>query len=282
MTQNGPKRFMSLFNKKRDKEEVYEEEIKNILHEGHEQGVIQKEEADMISKIFEFADKDAKDIMTIRKKVVGVEVHTPLKDAVEFILEQNFSRFPLYEDGIDNVVGVLHLKDVMKAYLTEPETELSMIAQEAYFVHEAQDISTMFSEMQQKKIHMAIVVDEYGQTAGIVAMEDILEVIVGNILDEHDEEEKEIVKLRLDGEYLIKGLTRLDRISNELGIVFPDEDVDTLNGFIIFQLGRLPYDNENIDIHYQGYAFRPLDIHDNMIAQVKVVKIEEDSEESIS
>lgn len=271
MAQNGPKRLKSMFRKRdKDEENVYEEEIINILNEGHEQGVIQKEEAEMITKIFEFSDKDAKDIMTIRKKIVGIEKHTPLKEAVPFILEQNFSRFPLYEEDVDNIIGVLHLKDVMKAYLTEPDTELAMIAQEAFYVHEAQDISTMFSEMQRKKLHMAIVVDEYGQTAGIVAMEDILEVIVGNILDEHDEEEREIVKLRGDGEYLVKGLTRLDHIEDELKITFPDADIDTLNGFLIYQIGHLPNEEEAIEISYEGYSFRPLDISDNMIKQVKV------------
>lgn len=271
MAQNGPKRLISMFRKRdKDEENVYEEEIINILNEGHEQGAIQKEEAEMITKIFEFSDKDAKDIMTIRKKIVGIEKHTPLEEAVPFILEQNFSRFPLYEEDVDNIIGVLHLKDVMKAYLTEPDTELAMIAQEAFYVHEAQDISTMFSEMQRKKLHMAIVVDEYGQTAGIVAMEDILEVIVGNILDEHDEEEREIVKLRGDGEYLVKGLTRLDHIEDELGITFPDADIDTLNGFLIYQIGHLPNEEEAIEISYEGYSFRPLDISDNMIKQVKV------------
>lgn len=279
MAQNGPKRFKSMFRKRdKDEENVYEEEIINILNEGHEQGAIQKEEAEMITKIFEFSDKDAKDIMTIRKKIVGIEKHTPLNEAVPFILEQNFSRFPLYEEDVDNVIGVLHLKDVMKAYLTEPDTELSMIAQEAYYVHEAQDISTMFSEMQHKKLHMAIVVDEYGQTAGIVAMEDILEVIVGNILDEHDEEEREIVKLRGDGEYLIKGLTRLDHIEDELDIAFPDADIDTLNGFLIYRIGHLPNEEEAIEICHEGFTFRPLDISDNMIKQVKVSRTKQQEE----
>lgn len=274
MAQNGPKRMMNFF-KKRDKEEenVYEEEIINILNEGHEQGVIQKEEAEMISKIFEFTDKSAKDIMTIRKKIVGVEMHESLKDVMPFIVEQNYSRFPLYDEDMDNIVGVLHLKDVIKAYLNAPETELTAIAQEAFYVHEAQDISSMFSEMQSKKLHMAIVVDEYGQTAGIVAMEDILEVIVGNILDEHDEEEREIVKLRTEGEYLVKGMTRLDHLTDELEIEFPDEDIDTLNGFMIYQVGHLPSEEEAIAFDYGGYHFVSMDIHDNMIVQVKLTKL---------
>ncbi len=278
---SGPKRRISLFSKKdKEEENVYEEEIINILNEGNEQGAIKNREAEMITKIFEFTDKDAKDIMTIRKKIVGIEQYMPLKDAVDFILEQNYSRFPLYDEDIDNVVGVLHLKDVMKAYLQTPDVELRQIAQEAYYVHEAQDISTMFSEMQRTKIHMAIVVDEYGQTSGIVAMEDILEVIVGNIFDEHDEEEREIIKLRKEGQYLVRGLTRLDNLSDELGITFPDEDFDTLNGFLIYEIGHLPAEGEDIEVTYQGYSFRPLDIHDNMIVQVKIVRrLEEVTEE---
>ena len=274
MAQIGPSKWKNIFNnKKKDKEEVYEDEIRNILCEGHEQGLIQKEEAEMINKIFEFSDKSAKDIMTVRKKVVAIEKHMPLKDAVNFIMEQNYSRFPLYDEDLDNVIGVLHLKDVMKAYLTSPDIHLSDIAQEAYFVHEAQDISNMFSEMQQKKIHMAIVVDEYGQTAGIVAMEDILEVIVGNILDEHDEEEHEKIRLCANGEYLINGLVRLDQITDELGIEFPDEDVDTLNGFIIYKLGRLPVVGEKIQFAYEGFLFQPLEISDNIITLVKVTPL---------
>lgn len=280
MAQNGPKRMMNFF-KKRDKEEenVYEEEIINILNEGHEQGAIQKEEAEMISKIFEFTDKSAKDIMTIRKKIVGVELHQKLAEVMPFIVEQNYSRFPLYDEDMDNIVGVLHLKDVIKAYLNAPNTDLTSIAQEAFYVHEAQDISSMFSEMQSKKLHMAIVVDEYGQTAGIVAMEDILEVIVGNILDEHDEEEREIVKLRTDGEYLVKGMMRLDHLTDELEIEFPDEDIDTLNGFMIYQVGHLPSEGESIAFDYGGYHFASMDIHDNMIVQVKLTKLATSEEE---
>lgn len=278
MSQNGPKGILRLFGKHNNEENLYEEEIKNILSEGHEQGVIEKEEAEMITKIFEFGDKDAKDIMTIRKKIVGVEQSVSVDEAMHFMLDQNYSRFPLYDDDVDNVIGVLHLKDVMKAYLENPDLLLSKIAQEAFFVHETQGISSLFKDMQKKKIHMAIVIDEYGQTAGIVAMEDILEEIVGNILDEHDEEEKEIIKLKKTGEYMVRGLTRLDHITDALGIEFPDEDIDTLNGFLIWKIGRLPVDHEELKVNYQGYQFRTLDIHDKMIVQVKITKLDNEDE----
>lgn len=264
--------FGRLFRKKdKDKEDnAYEEEIISLLQEGHESGVIQKEEAEMISGIFQFTDKDAKDIMTIRKMIVGIDDSMSVKEAFHFIVEQNYSRFPLYHEDLDDIVGVLHLKDVARAYITAPDTRLCDISQEPYFVHEAQDISTMFSEMQRKKNHMAIVVDEYGQTTGIVAMEDILEVIVGDIQDEHDEEERDIIPLKNRGEYIMSGMTRLDDIEELLGIQFPEEDYDTLNGFLIFELGHLPDSGENINIDYGGYSFHPLRIRDNMMITVRV------------
>ena len=126
--------------------------------------------------------------------------------------------------------------------------------------------------MQTKKVHMAIVVDEYGQTEGIVAMEDILEEIVGNILDEHDEEEHNIIRLGKPDSFLMRGMSRLEEIAELLEIEFPDEDIDTLNGFILYELGRLPIEGEEINVVYQGYTFHPIDIHDKMVVQVKVTK----------
>lgn len=276
MSQSGPKRFFGWFHKDNNEEEnQYEEEIINILNEGSEQGAILDQEAQLISNVFEFTDKDAKDIMTIRKKIVGVDKNMFLKEAVDFILEQNYSRFPLYNEDLDDIIGVLHLKDVMKAYIKEPDKTLEEIAKDAYFVHEAQDISDMFAQMQKNKQHMAIVVDEYGQTSGIVAMEDIIEVVLGNILDEHDVEEREFVKLNRPGEYIVRGSMRLDRISDEIEeLTFPDEDIDTINGFMINQIGHLPSEKEKVEVLYSGYQFRALEIRDNMIALIKVIKTE--------
>jgi putative hemolysin len=132
--------------------------------------------------------------------------------------------------------------------------------------------------MQMKKIHMAIVVDEYGQTEGIVAMEDMLEVIVGNIFDEYDIDEHEIVKLGNGDGYLIQGVTRLEEVENLLDIEFPDQDIETINGFMIDRLNHLPDENEEVEILYEGYSFKSVDIHDKMIRQIKVSKIENDKD----
>lgn len=264
--------FSKVFRRKNgDEENEFEEEIIDMVQEGHEQGAIQTDEAEMISNIFEFGDKEARDVMTIRKKVVAIDIEMPLKEAISYMLEEGYSRYPLFEVDIDNIVGVLHLKDAMKAYMSGKDYPLKEIAREAYFVHETQNINTLFKEMQTQKIHMAIVLDEYGQTEGIVAMEDILEVIVGNILDEYDEEETEITQIG-EETYLIQGLTRLDEIENLLEIEFPDENIETLNGFLLYQLGHLPEENEQIEIEYSGYLFRPVVIDMKMIKQVKVTK----------
>ena len=143
------------------------------------------------------------------------------------------------------------------------------------------NLSVLFQKMQTKKIHMAIVIDEYSQTEGIVSMEDMLEVIVGNILDEYDVEDRNITKIGWADIYLVRGSTRLEELEDTLGIEFDVEDIETLNGFLIDQLGHLPEDNEEIEIIYQGYSFKSVDIHDNMIRQVKVEKRKRKEEEDV-
>lgn len=261
---------------KRDEEEEeeneYEEEILSIIDKGHKQGAIMADEAFMISNIFEFGDKEARDIMRFRKKIVGVDVTTSLTEVIPFMLEQVYSRFPVYEEDIDNIVGVVHFKDVLRAYWENPDTSLKEIVSEPFYVHETKEVSDLFKEMQSEKIHMAIVIDEYGQTEGLVCMEDILEIIVGKIMDEYDVEEHEIIKLSRAGDYLVQGMARLDEIGELLSIEFPDEDIETLNGFLVNQIGRLPVDNEDISVIYEGYEFKAMDIFDHVFRQIKITK----------
>ena len=245
-----------------DEDNEYEEEIMNIVNEGHEQGAIMEGEARMITNIFEFGDKDVTDVMTSRKKIDAIDVNMSVEKALNYMLDEPYSRYPLYEDDIDNIVGVLYLKDVIDAYLNQKEATLSDIAREPFFVHQTMNLSVLFQEMQTKKIHMAIVIDEYSQTEGIVSMEDMLEVIVGNILDEYDVEDRNITKIGWADIYLVRGSTRLEELEDTLGIEFDVEDIETLNGFLIDQLGHLPEDNEEIEIIYQGYSFKSVDIHE--------------------
>lgn len=263
----------------KDEDNEYETEIKNMVREGQEQGAIEADEQEMINNVFEFGDKEARDVMRFRRKIVAVDALMQLDECLTFMLNEPYSRFPLYEGDIDNIIGVIYLKDVIEAFLNQDTKPLSEIAREAFFVHETMEISDLFKEMQSKKIHMAIVVDEYGQTEGIVAMEDMLEVIVGNIFDEYDIDEHEIVKLGNGDGYLIQGVTRLEEVEDLLEIEFPDQDIETINGFMIDRLNHLPEENEEVEILYKGYSFKSVDIHDKMIRQIKVSKIEEDKGE---
>ena len=188
ITANGILRLFGI-NASGDKSDVTEEEILSMVNVGHEQGILRANEAEMINNIFEYGDKEAKDIMTHRKHVNAIEGSTLLKEALEIILEGNNSRFPVYKGDIDNIIGILHMKDVMiesrkGLYLEREIQEIPGLVREAVFIPETRNINELFQGMQSKKNHMVVVVDEYGQTAGIVAMEDILEEIVGNIFDE--------------------------------------------------------------------------------------------------
>jgi putative hemolysin len=283
MTKTGPNRLFRRMGRNKETEnaaleEQVEEEIMSMVSEGHEQGVILEDEAEMINNIFELGNKEARDCMSPRQKVEGIDAQLSLEEAMNIMLESGFSRYPLYQEDLDNIIGVLHLKDAMRYYMRDKNVPLTEIAREPFFVHPTQNIHKLLKDMQTKKIHMAIVVDEYGQTEGIVAMEDILEEIVGNILDEYDEEEHDIVRLGQKDSFLMRGMARLEEIAELLDIEFPDEDIDTLNGFLLYELGRLPQDGEEIDIIYQGYQFHSIDIHDKMIVQVKVTKHRPDSE----
>ena len=259
--------------KKEEEENEYEEEIMNIAQEGHEQGVILADEAEMISNIFEFGDKDAEDIMRFRDKIVAIEAGTSMEDAVRFMMDQTYSRYPVYEEDLDHIVGILHFRDAVKCFFEDPSKKVEEIARKPVFVHESMDINELLSQMQESKVHLVIVVDEYGQTVGLVAMEDILETIVGDIFDEYDVEEKEIIKLP-GGSYLTSGMIRLDDLEEILDISFDTEEFETLNGFLINELGHLPEPGEEVYVEFKGYSFVTRDQKDNILRQIRISRLD--------
>ena len=265
-----------------DVDEVTEEEIMSMVNEGHEQGTILASEAEMITNIFELGDKEAQDIMTNRKNIVAVNGEWILEETVKFILEENNSRFPIYIDNIDNVIGILYLRDAMiynekKEYKKKQVKDIPEIIRKAYFIPETRNIDTTFKDMQSEKIHMKMVVDEYGQTAGLLTMEDILEEIVGNIFDEYDEVENNII-LEEDGTYLLNGMTTLEEIEDHLGIDFDDDDNDTLNGYLISKLDRIPGSDERPVIETGGYVYKIIGVANKMISQVRLIIPKEEPE----
>ena len=274
---NFIKKFMHFVkNPSVHEDDVTEEEIKSMVNEGHEQGVLLASEAEMINNIFEFGDKEAKDIMTHRKNLIVIDGNLSYNDAVSFIIENSKSRYPVYLDDIDNIIGVLHIKDAF-AFAQKNEVfrtsikDIPNLIREVDFVPETLNIHTLFKMMQAKKSHMVIVVDEYGQTSGAVAMEDILEEIVGNIEDEHDEEET-LIRQNPDGSYLMNGLASMPEVIELLGLPVDEDAFETLNGFLVSLLEKIPNDGETAQINMYGYDFNVLKAEDKMIREVLVRK----------
>ncbi len=262
---------------KEDENDVTEEEIIDMVNEGHEQGIIEASEAEMISNIFEFGDKEAQDIMTHRNNIVAIDGENRLRDAISFVLEGKNSRYPVYVENIDHIIGILHLKDAMRFHqsgenLDRPVRELKELLREPYFVPQTKNIDELFRMMQREKLQMVIVVDEYGQTDGLLAMEDILEEIVGNIQDEYDEDGTYIEEKGED-EYIIEGKTPLEELEERFHIRFDNEDFDTLNGYLISKLDRIPEPDEDFDMDHDGYHFKILSVENKMIASVLLTRL---------
>ncbi|MFP3154493.1 hemolysin family protein [Lachnospiraceae bacterium ZAX-1] len=266
---------------KKDGYDLTEDEIISIVEGGNEQGLLLDNEAKMIHNVIDFAQKDAKDIMTHRKNVVAVDANMKLCEALEFMLEKNNSRFPVYQDDIDNIIGIVHIKDAMiqsrtADFLDQPLHKVQGLIREIGFIPETRKISVLFKTMQSEKNQLAIVVDEYGQTAGLVAMEDILEEIVGEILDEYDEDDHLIVE-QMDGSYTMSGMAPLDEVCEILHISTEIEDYETLNGYLISLIDKIPDDNEQFEIRENGYLYQILAVENKMIQTVQVRKIKEES-----
>ena len=267
---------MNLLKNLIKKDNVNEDEIISMVNEGHSQGVLDSSEALMINNIFEFGDKEAHDIMTHRENIIGIDCNETLEDTADFVLDGKNSRYPVYEDNIDNIIGIIHFKDVMKANVRSENRgkslkELESIIKEAHFIPETRKIDLLFKSMQQKKIHMVIVVDEYGQTAGIVCMEDILEEIVGNILDEFDEDEV-MIRSQGDDSFICDGLTPLSELGERLKIEFPDEGYETLNGFMTDRLKHIPKSGEDFETEFGGWRFRIAYVKGRIVKTVRITK----------
>lgn len=260
----------------RSLDDVTEDEIIDLVDEAHEQGVIQESEAEMIQNIMEFSDKAAKDIMTHRKNMNALEDTMTLEEAVHFMTEHSNSRYPVCHEDIDNIVGFIHIKDAMlhlmkQEFQSTPLVQIPKLIRSVAYIPETRSIDSIFKGMQTKKVHMAIVVDEYGQTAGLLTMEDILEEIVGNILDEYDESE-EFIQQQLDQSILMDGLTPLDDVEEVLNIDLGDCEFETLNGYLTSLLEHIPTE-EDKEINANGYCFQILSVENNIIQKLRVEKI---------
>lgn len=264
-------------------EEVTEEEIRMMVDVGQERGTIQATEKEMINNIFEFDNKTVSDIMTHRTNIVAIPNDLSFQEAVHVANVEKYTRIPVYEENIDHIVGTLHVKDLFSFIENGDQNDLNLneLIREPFYVLESVGIDHLFKDMQKNKVHMAIAIDEYGGTDGIVTMEDILEEIVGNIFDEYDEPEldqEEIEKIN-ETDYIMMGTTDLDDVEDILKVDFPTEDYDTLSGFIIGQLGYIPDPEEKPIIEYEHYRFVVEEINERRIIKVKVREMKEEEQE---
>ncbi len=277
MSKSFMERLAQQFGISSPTEEELQSEIVSMVEEGCRQGIVRADETEMIKNIFELARKQAQDVMTHRRHIVGVDCEMTLKDALDFMLNDSHSRFPVYEENMDNVIGILFLKDAMRCMTRTGRDQCKIrdikgLLREAAFIPETKELSSLFQMMQSQKLQMVIIADEYGQTAGLVAMEDILEVIVGNIQDEYDNDEPLIQPLD-DGTYLISGLAPLEQVAEELGIEFEETEFETLNGYLISKLDKIPDEDERSQIETGGYQFKIEKVANKMIETVKVQKL---------
>lgn len=225
---------------------ITEDELKTIVNVSHEEGVLEGDERQMIYNVFEFGDSQAKDVMTPRTNMAAVSIESSYCDLVAFLKEENFSRIPVYEEDIDDIIGIMHVKDLIFYMDDKHNFSLKDIIRPAYFTYEFKPTVELFDEMRLNRIPVAIILDEYGGTAGMVTTEDLVEEIVGEIKDEYDEEHEDIEVIKED-EYLVDGSTKLDLLNEMIGTHIESEDFDSIGGFIIGILGRFPEENEVIE-----------------------------------
>mgnify|MGYP000107652878 FL=1 len=262
-----------------EEEIVTEEEIKMMVDQGEEKGSIEENEKELINNVFEFNDIIASEIMTHRTDMYAIEIEQDLYEILDEIDEYKYSRIPVYRDSIDNIEGILFLKDILKSVSMRKKIKIADIIREAYFVPETKPIDEIFKELQANKMQMAIVVDEYGGTAGVLTMEDILEELVGNIFDEYDDIEFEYKKLD-ENTYLIDGSISLYELKKILNVELPEGDYETLSGYLIEKLGRLPEEGEYPVIEDEKLTYKIQEYEDKRIRWVKVCKNKQEINEN--
>ena len=247
---------------------ITEEELKAMVNVSHEEGVLEMEEREIINNVFQFGDMQAKEAMIQRLDMVAIDIEDSYDEIIEVFKSEKLSRLPVYQESIDDIVGILNIKDII--FLSDEEIEnfdIKDYVREAFFTYEFKKITQLLEEMKKEKTQMALVVDEYGGTAGLLTIEDLVEVIVGDIDDEYDEEEEEIVKIN-DNEYLVEGSTKISDVNEQLGINLESEEFDSIGGFIIGYLKRIPEENEIIEV--EDVKFKVESIDKNRINKIRI------------
>ena len=258
--------------------ELTEEDIKIFVKEGTESGAIEEGEEEMIHSIFEFSDTTVKEILTPRTTVFALDMKKSLGEVWDEIVEQGFSRIPVYNETIDKIIGILHMKELFK-YNKEKDANVKVkeLVKEAYFIPTTKTLVELLEEFKIKQIHMAIIIDEYGGTLGIITIEDLLEEIVGEIRDEFDQEEESIQQIR-ETIYDIKGDTLIEELNDEVSIDIPiSEEYDTVSGYVQDKLGKVAEVSDQVKGN--GFILKVMDVNNKRIEKIRVIVTENNNEE---
>lgn len=252
---------------------VTEEEILMMVDAGEEKGVIGENAKDMISNIFDFSDTTVVEVMTHRTDIHAVEDTSSVQDVVRLSMKEGCSRIPVYHEDLDTVVGILYVKDLLRFVVPEasPDVPIAQLMRPAYFIPEGKKCSDLFKEMTERKVQIAIIVDEYGGTEGLITMEDLLESIVGNIQDEYDHEEEEIRKLA-ENKFTVDGITPIDEIEDLVGVELPETEYDTIAGLMMERLGRVPSPGEHPSVTIPPLTLTVGAVSDRRITKILIEK----------
>lgn len=254
-----------------EEEVVTEEEIKMMIAEGEEKGTIEQGEKQLLNNVFEFNDIIVSEAMTPRTEMFAIDINDNIYEVLGDIDEFKYSRIPVYDEDIDDIKGILFIKDLLKPLKDNQKLNVKELMREPYFVPESKDIDELFKYMQTNKVQMAIVIDEYGGTAGLITMEDILEELVGNIFDEYDDEEIEVKKID-DNTYILSGSLTTYDLKKIFDVEMPEGDYETLSGYLIEKLGRIPGENEHPIIESEKLTYKIEEVEDKRIKYVKVCR----------
>lgn len=246
---------------------ITQEELKTMVGVSEEEGVLEDVEKEMIFNVFDFVDAQVKDVMIQRVDIVAINKDSSYKEILEIIRKEQFSRIPIYDDTIDNIVGVLNVKDLIVQEKNNLQFNVLDYAREPFYTFEFKKIKEVLNEMKKTRNHMAIVLDEYGGTVGIITIEDLIEEIVGDIEDEYDEH-NEIIKVVKEDEYIVDGSAKLDEISDLIGVNMESEELDSVGGLIIEEIGRIPQEHEEVIIDHIKFVVE--EVEKNRIKKVRI------------
>lgn len=255
---------------------VSEDEVKYLIREGRKSGIFEPSEEDLIHSVFRFTDTVVKEVMVPRTEIVAVETGTDVDAILRTMNEKGFSRLPVYAETIDNVIGVLYLKDILSLHMEHRTFQLDRVLRKPYIVPPNKNVSVLLKEMREKRIHLALVGDEYGGTDGLVTMEDLIEEIVGDIQDEQEKELREIDEIA-SNRYTVDGRTDIGKVNMRLGVAIPEDEFETIGGFVLGLFGRLPAEGDQI--RYQHMMFTVLRLRKNRISRIRVLLYAADNQE---